>query len=159
MNRDDYLRFHKDFCDKARDLSARKNNDYAGEGGEKPFANFERVAAMGICSTEQGFLVRMTDKLSRLATFAAGGKLQVADESALDTLLDVVNYGVLLAAFISQKDADDREMLPEDMGAAGDELPSPVCEVVPPPGLHGYAPAMWAEAPPKPQGWGSGKSA
>ena len=101
MNRDDYLAFHEWFCNSARELSARKNNDYAGNGGEEPFANFTRVEAMGICSTEQGFMVRLTDKLSRLATLAAGGKLQVTNETAQDTLKDVVNYAILLAAFMA----------------------------------------------------------
>ena len=100
MNRDAYLQFHEEFCNAARELSARKNNDYAGRGGEEPFANFTRVEAMGICSTEQGFMVRLTDKLSRLATLAAGGKLQVTDETAHDTLKDVVNYAILLAAYM-----------------------------------------------------------
>ena len=101
MNRDDYLEFHKKMCDEARVLSAQKNNDYAGKDGEEPFANFTRVEAMGICSTEQGFMVRLTDKLSRLATLAAGGKLQVTNETAQDTLKDVVNYAILLAAYMA----------------------------------------------------------
>jgi hypothetical protein len=101
MNRDAYLRFHENFCNASRALSAQKNNDYAGKDGEEPFANFTRVEALGICSTEQGFLVRLTDKLSRLSTLAAGGKLQVSDETAEDTLKDVVNYAILLAAYMA----------------------------------------------------------
>lgn len=103
MNREDYLKFHQDFTAKALALSKNKNADYAGADGSRPFANFERAEAMGICSTEQGFLVRMTDKLSRLATFSNTGKLQVTNESAEDTLLDVVNYAVLLAAYLKDK--------------------------------------------------------
>jgi hypothetical protein len=46
-----------------------KNRDYAGKEGTEPFANFTRVEAMGICTTEQGFMCRLTDKMSRLSSF------------------------------------------------------------------------------------------
>jgi hypothetical protein len=84
---------------------ALKNYDYAGdhEQGRRPFANFERVEALGICSTERGFLVRMTDKLSRLTSFVEAGKLRVKDESVQDTLIDLINYSVLLAAYLSDQ--------------------------------------------------------
>lgn len=98
MNRDDYLKLHESLCKEALELSARKNHDYAGKGGEQPFANFERCEAMGICTTGQGFLVRMTDKLSRLASFEQAGEFKVKDESVKDTVLDVINYAVLYYA-------------------------------------------------------------
>ena len=104
MNREQYLRYHQIMCDEARRLSERKNHDYAGKGGEQPFANFQRCEALGICSTERGFLVRMTDKMSRLASFAEAGKFQVADEKVRDTCIDLINYTVLLLAYIDSKD-------------------------------------------------------
>ena len=58
---------------------------------------------MGICTTEQGFLVRMTDKLSRLSTFAVSGDLKVKDESVKDTILDLINYSVLFIAYLNQE--------------------------------------------------------
>jgi hypothetical protein len=103
MNREDYLAFHESFCARARELSARKNSDYAGSGGELPFANFTRVEHLGIASTEQGFLTRMMDKFCRLITFCRDGKLAVTNESAEDTLLDLVNYSCLLAAYLREK--------------------------------------------------------
>lgn len=115
MTRADYLKFHEDFCAKARELSARKNSDYAGSGGESPFANFTRVEALGIASTEQGFLTRMMDKFCRLATFCKDGKLSVQDESAMDTLLDLVNYSCLLAAYLKDKQ-DDLDAIREGRG-------------------------------------------
>jgi hypothetical protein len=45
----------------------------------------------------------MTDKMSRLSTFANKGKLVVEDEGVQDTLLDLINYSILLAAFIQDK--------------------------------------------------------
>lgn len=98
MNRDEYLKLHEVLCKEALELSTRKNHDYAGKGGEQPFANFERCEAMGICTTGQGFLVRMTDKLSRLASFEQAGEFKVKDESVKDTVLDIVNYAVLYYA-------------------------------------------------------------
>jgi hypothetical protein len=103
MNRQQYLDFHKALCEEARNLSERKNHDYAGRGGEQPFANFQRCEALGICSTERGFLVRMTDKMSRLASFAEAGKFQVADEKVRDTCIDLINYTALLLAYIDSK--------------------------------------------------------
>lgn len=102
MNRAQYLEFHKQLCEEARSLSERKNRDYAGNGGEQPFANFERCQTMGICTTERGFLVRMTDKMSRLSSFCESGFLSVNDESVRDTVMDLINYSALFLAFISQ---------------------------------------------------------
>ena len=81
-----------------------KNRDYAGNHGTEPFANFTRCEAMGICDTEQGFMVRITDKMSRLSSFLDSGKMHVEDESFKDTVVDVINYMVLLAAYTKEKD-------------------------------------------------------
>lgn len=89
-------------CVEALELMKKKNADYAGSGTD-PFANFRRAEALGICSTEQAFLVRMTDKMSRLSSFAAKGKLSVEDETVHDTLVDMINYSVLLAAYLYTK--------------------------------------------------------
>jgi len=70
---------------------------------------------MGICSTEQGFMTRITDKMSRLSSFIDAGKMHVKDESFNDTVIDVINYMVLLSAFIKDKepksDTDDTDQL------------------------------------------------
>ena len=103
VTREEFFDFHKAFCDEALALSQKKNADYAGADGKKPFANFQRVEEMGVCSTEKGFLVRMVDKLSRLSSFSDSGKFEVKDEGVRDTLIDVVNYACLLAAYIEAK--------------------------------------------------------
>jgi len=99
MNREHLLKLHKQLTTEAELLMERKNHDYAGAGGEEPFANFTRCEAMGITSTEQGFLVRMVDKLSRLSSFYESRELAVRDESLRDTILDIINYAVLLYAY------------------------------------------------------------
>lgn len=102
MTKQDYFKFHQDCLDKMAKITAAKNADYTGVGDD-PFANFTRVEAMGICSTEQGFLTRMMDKMSRINSFVQKGTLQVKDESVEDTLLDLANYAILLAGYIKSK--------------------------------------------------------
>jgi len=102
MTRDELFTLHEDMCVQALELMRKKNADYSG-GGSDPFANFRRAEAMGVCSTEQAFLVRMTDKMSRLATYSISGKLSVEDETFHDTLIDMINYSVLLAAYLYTK--------------------------------------------------------
>lgn len=103
MTREELLKHHELLCKQARDLMDKKNRDYAGNDGKEPFANFTRVEAMGICSTEQGFMVRLTDKMSRLSSILASGKNHVKDESFEDTMVDVINYIVLLSAYRQEK--------------------------------------------------------
>lgn len=102
MTRDELFKLHEDMCCSALKLMKKKNADYAGSGSD-PFANFRRAEALGVCSTEQAFLVRMTDKMSRLASFASRGELSVEDETVYDTLEDLINYSVLLAAYLKSK--------------------------------------------------------
>lgn len=104
MTRDELLQFHEEITKEARDLMSLKNRDYAGNEGLEPFANFTRVEAMGICKTEQGFMVRLTDKMSRLSSFIRAGKMHITDESFKDTCVDVINYMVLLAAYLKEKE-------------------------------------------------------
>jgi hypothetical protein len=112
MTRDELLKIHETICDKGRSLMRKKNADYAGNGGNEPFANFTRVEAMGICSTEQGFLVRMTDKMSRLSSFVESGKLAVENESFEDTIIDIVNYAVLMYSYLHDKKAQSAQSAP-----------------------------------------------
>jgi len=103
MNREELLKHHDYLCNTAKEIMKKKNHDYAGKGGETPFANFERCEAMGVCSTEQGFLVRVIDKVSRLSTFVEAGELKVDNESYEDAILDIINYMILLSGFLNGK--------------------------------------------------------
>jgi hypothetical protein len=107
MNREELLKHHEIVCGDARELMKKKNYDYAGESGETPFANFERTEAMGVCSTEQGFLVRVVDKVSRLSTFVSAGELKVDNESYEDAIVDIINYMVLLSGYLKDKEKSD----------------------------------------------------
>tara|TARA_R110002020_G_scaffold206131_1_gene411287 strand:- start:2452 stop:2772 length:321 start_codon:yes stop_codon:yes gene_type:complete len=103
MNREELLKHHDFLCSTAKEIMKKKNHDYAGKEGGQPFANFERTEAMGVCSTEQGFLVRVIDKVSRLSTFVEAGELKVDNESYEDAILDIINYMILLSGFLKDK--------------------------------------------------------
>ena len=104
MTRDELLKNHETICQEARDLMELKNRDYAGNGGTEPFANFTRCEAMGVCTTEQGFLVRIVDKLSRMSSFIESGTMHVENESFHDSCVDIIDYMVLLSSYVGEKD-------------------------------------------------------
>ena len=101
MTKAEYIQFFEERAAAKLALTKAKNDDYSA--GVDPFANFTRVEAMGICSTEQGFLVRMTDKMSRISSFVQRGELSVKDESVDDTLKDLSIYADLFAAYLRSK--------------------------------------------------------
>lgn len=102
MDKQEFFKFHQEFCAMMRDISEKKNADYTGVSTD-PFANFTAVEMNGVVSTEQGFLVRMTDKMQRINSYVQQGKLQVEDEKVGDTLMDLANYCILMAAYIRSK--------------------------------------------------------
>jgi hypothetical protein len=102
MNKQEYLEYHRSCCDKMMDITTRKNHDYAGFSDDA-YSNFTVVENCGIASTEQGFLTRMMDKISRINSFVKQGVLNVKDESIEDTLIDLANYSILMAGYIKSK--------------------------------------------------------
>ena len=80
----------------ALQLMAAKSADYAND--DDAFTNFRQAAALGICSAELGVLIRMSDKLSRLAKIIGSGKVNVSSETLYDTAIDTINYSVIIAA-------------------------------------------------------------
>lgn len=102
MTKDEYIQYHKEMCERMVTITAAKNADYTGSNPD-PFANFTKVDKMDICSVEQGFLVRMSDKISRIISFVQKGVLLVKDESVEDTLIDLANYCILMAGYIKSK--------------------------------------------------------
>jgi len=115
MNTKEYLNFHEDKCDTARLLSERKNHDYADPETRKddPFAvwhNFTQCEKMGVCSTETGLLVRLSDKFSRLCNLMnPEHERAVADESIEDTENDIINYICLLSGYRKAKRGEEKD--------------------------------------------------
>ena len=107
MNRQSLLNLHSQLTTEARALMEAKNHDYSGgRDSRDPFLNFTRVEKLGITDTKTGFLVRMTDKISRLITFTRNGEFKVKDEALRDTILDLINYSILLYGY-AQTEKDD----------------------------------------------------
>lgn len=103
MNKQQYLAYHKACREKMADITTRKNADYTGNSVD-PFANFTACAKIEACTVEQGFVVRMTDKLQRIVTLAVhGNEAKVLDEKIEDTLLDLANYCLLFAGYLKSK--------------------------------------------------------
>lgn len=102
MTRDELLIYHMDCVDKMHQILKKKNADYSGSSNN-PFENLQLCELFGVCSTEIGMMTRITDKFSRLMTFVRTAQYQVTDESFEDTVLDMANYLILLAAYRKSK--------------------------------------------------------
>ena len=105
MTTKDLLEFHDKLCAECRVVVEKKNFDYAGASGQTPFSNFQASEQLGLCSTETGIVMRMLDKLKRLVTFCNAGQLKVENEGAADACKDIVNYAIILAAYVEEKRA------------------------------------------------------
>tara|TARA_R110000796_G_scaffold66512_2_gene152979 strand:- start:108 stop:458 length:351 start_codon:yes stop_codon:yes gene_type:complete len=83
---------------KAKSLCDDKNTDYAQT--EEPFSNFEMVEALKICDTSTGILVRISDKIARISNLLKrNGERAIAEEKVEDTMLDLINYSVILLSY------------------------------------------------------------
>jgi hypothetical protein len=104
MNKKTFLKKIKEYYANNIALMERKNKDYTGDKKDSAFRAFELVEFLGICSVEKGIVVRMCDKISRLATLL-DDDARVLDEKIGDTLDDIANYSMILKAFLEQKTA------------------------------------------------------
>lgn len=83
-----------------------KNNDYTGAVEHDAFFNFEMAQKLGVpVDTRWGFIFRMTDKFSRVIGLLKGIEAKVKDETLEETLIDLANYCLLLAAWLKSKGA------------------------------------------------------
>jgi hypothetical protein len=111
MNREELFQLHDELSSIAKEIMKNKNADYSKES---PFGNFMLSEALQTCSAENGIINRMGDKLSRLVSvFAKGAQV---DESVKDTILDIINYAVLLYGVHLFKMGNDPEMLKKSDG-------------------------------------------
>lgn len=81
-------------------LLEKKNADYASDGDG--FGNLVACEKLGLCDGRVGILVRMLDKMSRIANLM-NRPAAVTDESLLDSLNDLINYAALLKAMHESK--------------------------------------------------------
>ena len=82
-----------DLCDELKAMHASKSSDYGCPSGNDPLANIRNGAAFVGIEPWRGAMVRLSDKVTRLATFNATGRL--GHEGVMDTCLDLASYALL----------------------------------------------------------------
>jgi hypothetical protein len=101
MTQDEYFEEFKAELLAMYKLTRAKNMDYAG--AEDAFKNFKLIGHLGAATVEQGFVVRMSDKLQRIANLISRPNM-VADEKIEDTCRDLSIYCILFLTYLKSKD-------------------------------------------------------
>ncbi len=83
----DRVQQYEKFHEEAMEIFKKKNSDYGDS-----FANYGPV----------GVIVRMGDKINRLANITKSGVTLVNDESIRDTLIDLHNYAAMAVMLIDE---------------------------------------------------------
>ena len=104
MKRDAYFKELKKFFEDGHALMLKKNTDYADT--KDPFRNF-RAAEVYDIPVGQAILIRMSDKMSRVATLLKN-EAQVKEESVHDTLTDLANYAAILSTYLKYGRKDEK---------------------------------------------------
>lgn len=91
MNRETLLDIASNTMSKARQIMLTKNADYTGPSADALF-NIRRGGPHGVA-------VRLDDKVSRLMSLTALNATP-NHESVDDTLLDIINYAILMRALL-----------------------------------------------------------
>ena len=92
-----------DLCDQLKEVHRRKSRDYGCPSGEDPLANIRNGAKFVGIPAWKGAMVRLSDKVTRLAAYNATGRLE--NESLEDNLIDLASYS-LLALLLHREDRD-----------------------------------------------------
>lgn len=82
-----------DLCDQLKEMHRRKSSDYGCPSGTDPLANIRNGAKFVGIPDWKGAMVRLSDKVTRLATYNVTGTLQ--NESLEDNLFDLASYSLL----------------------------------------------------------------
>jgi len=82
-----------DLCDALKEMHRRKSRDYGCPSGEDPLANIRNGARFVGIQSWKGAMVRLSDKVTRLAAYNATGRLE--NESLEDNLFDLASYSLL----------------------------------------------------------------
>jgi hypothetical protein len=82
-----------DLCDSLKEMHRRKSRDYGCPSGEDPLANIRNGAKFVGIPAWKGAMVRLSDKVTRLAAYNATGRLE--NESLEDNLADLASYALL----------------------------------------------------------------
>jgi hypothetical protein len=82
-----------DLCDGLKQMHQGKSRDYGCPSGTDPLANIRNGAKFVGIPSWKAAMVRLSDKVTRLATFNATGTLH--NEGVIDTLEDLASYAIL----------------------------------------------------------------
>jgi len=82
-----------DLCDALKDMHSKKGRDYGCPSGTDPLANIRNGARFVGIPAWKAAMVRLSDKVTRLATYNATGSL--SNESVEDNLFDLAGYAFL----------------------------------------------------------------
>ena len=94
-----------DLCDALKAMHRSKSSDYGCPSGTDPLANIRNGAKFVGIPAWRGAMVRLSDKVTRLATFNATGSLTY--EGVEDNLFDLASYALLsLLLYREEHDAD-----------------------------------------------------
>jgi hypothetical protein len=92
-----------DLCDQLKEMHRRKSRDYGCPSGDDPLANIRNGAKFVGIPSWKGAMVRLSDKVTRLASYNATGRLE--NESLEDNLFDLASYS-LLALLLHREERD-----------------------------------------------------
>jgi hypothetical protein len=93
-----------ELIEEIKEIHSNKNKDYAGDN---PLSNFMMCERMGIPAWK-GVLIRISDKFSRLCSFANTEEFKVKDESVEDTLKDLAVYSLICLILFKEKKLTDK---------------------------------------------------
>ena len=93
-----------DLCDSLKAMHASKSRDYGCPTGTDPLANIRNGAKFVGIPAWRGAMVRLSDKVTRLATFNVTGTL--SHEGVEDNLLDLASYALLSLLLYQEEQGD-----------------------------------------------------
>ncbi len=102
MNQQELLTKTSIAFEELQETLRKKNSDYAQD--QDAFSNFREFGT-------QGFLVRISDKWSRLKKLLGGQNKPQTNESVRDTLMDMANYCVLLSVYLDEEEKEERDAI------------------------------------------------
>ncbi|MGC9046675.1 MAG: hypothetical protein ACP5IC_00965 [Minisyncoccia bacterium] len=100
MTTEEFIKSIENFFQRGVEIVKKKNKDYSGD--DDPFKNFRKAEIVG-ASIEQGIMIRVMDKISRIGNLLATKDAAVKEETIQDTLVDCANYLAILNAYLESK--------------------------------------------------------
>jgi len=100
MNIQEFNKLHESLTTRAKNLIHMKNKDYGAT--TDVLSNFKRISQRFGESCAMGLLYRIEDKIGRIHSFSKTSKYAVQDEKVEDTIIDLINYSIFLAAVLKE---------------------------------------------------------